>query len=502
MKIPLGYLAWSLVAITGSAAAAKEEALQYQFATGQTNVYSVEISVRSEAGTDVTTGLVSVVTEEVHGDFARISCRTDLRSQMRRQPRWTSGGGYDPVSYGGMGNNNSPNGFEVELNHRGQEWRDTGARVLPAPLGKLIQSLFEPLPAKSDDKGVPTTVAIMDGPAWLGPAENFQNFRFNGSSSYYPGSASRNMPGLLYLTRKNTLSFKNGEDHKNLVTWHRRSEFKSGIKVGDGPEFIATTESDFTFDRNAGLLTEIDTAGDAVSQTEMSSRKVQVSFKARLLTGDELASALAPPVPTQPIAPTPARILTGADLDKVRQDLKSDDLDTRRGAIRQLSLAKVENPPDELVSAVAALAMDRDMYVQATAASFLAEHATAAQVPVLLKLLRGTDWSSRQNVVKALGRLKDPAAIQPLVDVLAANPSMAQMDLNNALIQFGPAAEPAVLKLFVEKNTETRRQACVILQQIGTTNSLPALENLAGDPDQSLSQAAADTIRLIKIRLD
>ena len=39
MKIPLGYLAWSLVAITGSAAAAKEEALQYQFATGQTAVY-------------------------------------------------------------------------------------------------------------------------------------------------------------------------------------------------------------------------------------------------------------------------------------------------------------------------------------------------------------------------------------------------------------------------------------------------------------------------------
>jgi HEAT repeat protein len=102
--------------------------------------------------------------------------------------------------------------------------------------------------------------------------------------------------------------------------------------------------------------------------------------------------------------------------------------------------------------------------------------------------------------MKALSRLKDPAAIQPLVDVLAANPNPGQMDLNNALIRFGPAAEPAVLTLFMEKNSETRRQACVILQVIGTTNSLAALQNMAGDSDQSLSQAAADAIRGVKMR--
>jgi len=299
------------------------------------------------------------------------------------------------------------------------------------------------------------------------------------------------MPGLLYLTRTSTVKFNHGRGRgDNLINWHKCSEFESWLKVGGEPEFSATTQSDFTFDGNAGLLTEIDTEGDVVSQTETSSRKEKLSLKVRRLTGHGLAVALTPPAPVLP------RTLTGTDLDKVAQDLKSDDFETRRAAVRQLTGVTVENPSVELVNAVAAMALDGDMSTQMGAAGFLADHATPNQVPVLLKLLRGADWSSRQYATKALGRLKDPAAIQPLVDVLAANPNMGQMDVNNALIRFGPAAEPAVLTLFTEKNTETRRQACAILKEIGTTNSLSALQNMAGDPDQSLSQAVADAIRV------
>lgn len=497
MKASSVYLSWSFVFVTGFAVVAKETALQYQFSPDRTNVYSVAISVQSETGTEVTTGKVFVATEEVNSNFARISCRMELRPQMRGQPRWTPGGGFAQAPYGGMGNTYFPNGCEIELTPWGHESRDVGDRVLPAPLGKLIQSIFEPLPGQGKDNETTATVAIMDEPLWLGPADNFQNSRMNGPSFYYPGSGTRNMPGLLYLTRKSTEKFnKGGGDGANLVTWHKHSEFESWLRVGREPEFSATTESDFTFDRNAGWLTQIDTEGDVVSQTEASSRKAKVSFKARRLTGDDLAAALTPPTPVVP------RTLSGADLDKVVQDLKSDDLEKRRAAVRQLNGVTVESPPEELVNAVAAMALDGDMSTQMGASSYLADHATTNQVPVLLKLLRSSDWSSRQNAMKALGRLKDPAAIQPLVDVLAANPNMGQMDVNGALIRFGPAAEPAVLTLFTEKNTETRRQACVILQQIGTTNSLPTLQNLAGDPDQSLSQAVADALRGIKMRYD
>ena len=495
MKTSSFCLTWCFLFAGGFAVAAKETALQYQFSTDRTNVFSVTISVQSETGTEETTGKVFVATQKVNTNFARISCRTDLRPQLRRQPRWGPVGGFAPAMYGWMGNNYFPNDCEIDLTLRGPESRDGGDRVLSAPLGKLIQSIFEPLPDKGDEKETTTTVAIMDEPMWLGPAENFQNSRMIGAPYYYPGTSSRNMPGLLYLTRKSMVKFnQNGGDDGNLVRWHKRSEFESWLKVGGGPEFAATTESDFTFDRNAGLLTQIDTEGEVVSQTETSSRKAKVSFTMRRLTGDELAAALVPP------AAAPPRTLSGAELDKVVQGVQSDDLETRRTAVRQLNGVTVEHPSEELVNAVAAMALDDDMSTQMGAASFLADHATTNQMPVLLKLLRSSDGSAQQNAMKALGRLEDPAAIQPLVDVLAANPNMGQMDLNRALIRFGPAAEPAVLTLFTEKNTETRRQACAILQEIGTTNSLPTLQNAAGDPDQSLSQAAADAIRHIKLR--
>jgi hypothetical protein len=37
---------------------AREAALRYKFAAGQTNVFAVEISVRSETGSEITTGNV------------------------------------------------------------------------------------------------------------------------------------------------------------------------------------------------------------------------------------------------------------------------------------------------------------------------------------------------------------------------------------------------------------------------------------------------------------
>ena len=127
-------------------------------------------------------------------------------------------------------------------------------------------------------------------------------------------------------------------------------------------------------------------------------------------------------------------------------------------------------------------------------------HATTNQVPVLLKLLKDADWSSRQNATKALGKLKDERAIQPLADLIARGGSMYGQDASSALINFGVPAEKAVIALLNERNAETQRQACNILQQIGTGESLDALQKLVGDGEQQTSQAAVDAVRAIKQR--
>jgi hypothetical protein len=494
MNAPFASLTWCGALLIGLAAMAKESPWLYQFTAGETNGYAVQISVQSESGTEVTTGTVFVATEEVSSNFARVSCRMELRQEVRRQPMWGPGGGFGMTSYGWMGNNVYPNGCEIDLDLQGRELRDTGDRVLPAPLGKLVQSIFEPLPGKREDRETMAEVAIMDAPLWLGPAENFQNSRMNGMPAYYPGNGARNAPGLLYVTRKSVVKFgKSGAEADNLAHWHKQCAFESRLSPGGTPEFAATTESDFSFDPGAGVLMRADTEGDVVSQTDTTSRKAKVSFHMRRLTLAEVASALVP------VAPPPPRLLTGADLDKLLQDLQSPELERRREAVRQLNGAKVANPPAGMVEAVAAMALDSDMSAQMGAASFLTEYGTTNQSPVLIKMLRTSNWGARQDAVKALERLKDITAIQPLVDAMASNPNMNQ-DLNSGLIHFGPAAEPAVLTLLSERNTDTRRQACAILQEIETTNSLPKLQDMAGDPDQSLTQAASDAIRAIRLR--
>ena len=495
MKIPAVLCIGSLLLASCLSVTARDAALRYKFSAGTTNVFAVEISVRSETGSEVMTGNVIVATKEATANSAKVSCRATLKSETRRTPR---GPGYFPGYYpGGMMPNVNvfPNDCEIELNDQGLELRDGGDYVLAVPLGKLVQSLFEPLPAKSGNQEASDTVTVLDDPFWLGPAENFLNTRMNGQpfgmrfNMGYP----QQTPAALTLSRHVSTRAKNST--ADTVAWHQQTTLQSFTRNGTEPRLVAATESDFTFDRSAGLFAKIETQGDVSSQTETTSRKAKVVFKARLLAGAELAAALAPPSP-----PMPPRKLAGAELEKISADLKSSDLETRRAAVRQLNGVDVEAPADEFTGLVAAMALDSDSFSHLTAANFLGSHATTNEVPVLLKLLKDADWSSRQNATKALGKLKDERAIQPLADLIARGGSMYGQDASSALINLGVPAEKAVIALLNERNAETQRQACNILQQIGTGESLDALQKLVGDGEQQTSQAAVDAIRAIKQR--
>jgi len=219
----------------------------------------------------------------------------------------------------------------------------------------------------------------------------------------------------------------------------------------------------------------------------------------RLLHGEELAAAAAAP-PSMFPTPAPLVKLAANELPKLAADLKSADLATRHAAAARLSRADLESPSTELVQLVASLCSDTDQGIRQSVAMFLKTYATTNEVPLLLKLLKDSDWSARQNAIKALCRLRDERAIEPLTDEVARGPSGVEQDACTALVSIGAPAEPAVLELFKERSTETRRQACRILQQIGTSKSLEPLQSLVGDPDQSLSQMAGEAIRAIKQR--
>jgi len=487
----------SLLLAATLSVSARDAAPRYKFTAGQTNAYAVEFSVRSENGSEVSTGMVIVATAAVTTNSAVLSCTGNFHTETKRSQ--TRGPGFYP----GWGPGNAmstmsvfPNGCEIEIDLQGNEIRDGGDYALAAPLGKLVQSLFAPLPAKSGNDETRDTVTVLAEPLWLGPAENFMNTRAGGppwGMNYGYMNGQRNPADTLRVVRQTALQTKEATAEGLELRWG--STFASPARLEGEPRFKATSETELALDQTLGLLTRIETKADVYSQGENTSRHAKVEFKARLLGGTELAALLAPPPP-----PAPPRALSGAELEQFRSDLKSPELETRRAAVRQLNGVNLTAPTDELLDALGALALDSDQFTRMTAASFLGNHATTNQLPVLIKLLKDADWTTRQAAAKALGRLHDERAAQPLADTLARNSNISGMDISSALINLGPGAEKAVLTLLNERNVETQRQACTILQQIGTSDSLAPLQKLMTDADTSVSQAAADAVRAITQR--
>lgn len=474
---------------------AREAALQYKFSEGQTNVFAVEIVAHSENGAETNTGNVILVTTGAATNSASLACGGNFKSSTHRE---SPGSGFFPGYFPGIMSRMEtifPYNCEIQLDSQGNETRDTGDYVMAAPLGKLVQCLFTPLPEKGANSESRDMVAVLDNPFWLGPSQNFLNIRQNGQPMYMgfymPGQ--RNSPATLSVAREiKTRMDHTSADHVDIA---QVSTFQSLARYGNEPRLQASSETKMTFDRNLGMLSHIEIQADVTSQTESSSRHAKVSFKARLLVGDELAAALAPPPP-----PAPPRKLSDSEISSIEDDLKSPDIDTRHGAVRRLNGVDIAAPSPEIMEAIGGFAFDTDVFVRMTAATFISNHATTNEVPLLIKFLKGSDWSVRQPAIKALGRLNDERAAQPLADMIARNGSMFSQDISSALINLGPRAEKAVLGLLNDHNLETKRQACTILQQIGTDASVDPLQKLVADDDQTLSQAAADAIRGIKQR--
>ena len=267
----------------------------------------------------------------------------------------------------------------------------------------------------------------------------------------------------------------------------------SPSKTGADPRVGSGGEGDLVFDRVAGLISGIDMEYTTTTSTESVSRKYSVSLKCHLLTGDDLNKVLHPP------PPEPPKKLTGEALERSGLQPGWDEPYKRADALRQLASAELENPAPELLSHVASLLNDADYSTRQSAATFLGTYGTKAQVPDLLKLLKDTDTMARQSAVKALTRLKDARAAEPLADLVARGGYDVQ-GAAAALMAIGPAGEDSVLLLLKERYLDTRRQACGILRQVGTRKSIDALTKLMLDPDASLSQAASDAIRTIQNR--
>ncbi len=150
-------------------------------------------------------------------------------------------------------------------------------------------------------------------------------------------------------------------------------------------------------------------------------------------------------------------------------------------AVQPVAIAMLSKVRGEGLAALATVFERRGdiaSYLRALSARKEARRAWAAEVlggvrcepavPGLIGLLRDRVPEVRLVAARALGRIGDPAAAQPLLDSLATAQPVPTHLVTQALVQFGPAAAPALVAALDHTEPAVRLAALQALRLTGT----------------------------------
>ena len=128
----------------------------------------------------------------------------------------------------------------------------------------------------------------------------------------------------------------------------------------------------------------------------------------------------------------------------------------------------------------------------------LIKKGTPSVVPYLIQYLeKSQDGFGRAEAIKALGRMKAVEAAPAIVARIKDN----LFEVPDALRALGPEAEPAVIPLLKNSDSQIRKLACEVLRDIGGQETLDVMKKLPADPDVFVKQEAANAMQAIKARL-
>ncbi len=131
----------------------------------------------------------------------------------------------------------------------------------------------------------------------------------------------------------------------------------------------------------------------------------------------------------------------------------------------------------------------------------LATWGTPEVVPNLIQMLNQEDQWGRValGAISALGRLKDPRAVDALAPRLVAH-GFVETRAQQALVSLGEVAEWPLQKYLTDSDPAMRAAVCEVLGKIGTDDSIPALEALTTDGEDRVAGAASRAIEAINRR--
>ena len=192
--------------------------------------------------------------------------------------------------------------------------------------------------------------------------------------------------------------------------------------------------------------------------------------------------------------------LTSEEIDqclKEMQDPDDEDLATRAASRLQHAVVLVERQ-ESVLKVLEKLVKDKDHTRRKLGIDALGTWGRPESVPVVIASLQDPALLVKLAAVDTLGKLKDERAAEPLAKVLP-DPGL-RAPAAKALQSLGAKAEKAVLELLKHSNPEIRLEGCRLLKDIGTADSLPALQSASKDVDKAVATLAKEAETAIKNR--
>ncbi|MDO9325408.1 MAG: HEAT repeat domain-containing protein [Methanoregula sp.] len=161
-----------------------------------------------------------------------------------------------------------------------------------------------------------------------------------------------------------------------------------------------------------------------------------------------------------------------------------------------IALGEIGNP--DAVAPLISLLSDDDRFVRSRAAYALSMIGESS-VPPLIAALKASEPGVRWGAVLALGKTKNPLAVESLILCLTDEHAMVRAEAASALAAIGTPAFAPLLGFLKGARGETRIEVMTALGELKNADAIEPLVQLLENADDDERQAIADAIDAILI---
>ena len=235
-------------------------------------------------------------------------------------------------------------------------------------------------------------------------------------------------------------------------------------------------------------------AGEKEEQAQAVSPVGQVADEALTdQVSDQLAASLDSSVGGQELTEPMQEVVLEEEQVKDEIDIQIDLLKDPDWVVRREAAITLGEMGDErCVEPLAAALRDGDWQVREVAIDGVGQIGSPA-VEVLLKLLR--DWDVRKSAIIALGKIRDERVLEPLMQQLRNDEFME--DATDALVNLGEPALPGLIKALKDKEELVRKQAVIALGRIKSPEAIDPLIEMLQNKDWFTRLTAAAALEAI-----